>query len=69
MMNYPTKQVLKYGALILRKVSFDRHLFEKEFHKARRALDARSRRVLDRWVRRHYRELVPQRVESGIGPR
>ncbi len=55
-----THRMLKYTALILQKVSFDRRLFEKEFHKALESLDPTERKVLIRWAWLKFTTYRPQ---------
>lgn len=42
---------LDYYKLILEKVSFDSHLFNKEYQKAIRTLKSREAELLDSWLR------------------
>ena len=41
---------LDYYRTILKKVSFDRHLFQKEYHKALRDLNAEDICDLNKWI-------------------
>ncbi|NJM93241.1 MAG: hypothetical protein HC842_00020 [Cytophagales bacterium] len=46
--------MLEYAKMILSKVSFDRKLFVKEFHKARKSLVPEDRVKLERWCRDQF---------------
>ena len=67
---------LEYYQLVLQKVSFDRRLFHKEYHKAIRTLSQGERNLLDHWVQskgfgdllppsdRAFGELTPPNIQS-----
>lgn len=51
--------MLAYSKLILKKVSFSKELFEREYRKALRLLPAREALSLQEWVSREERKLIP----------
>lgn len=54
------RRMLIYTKTILRKVSFDVRLFQKELRKALKILSERDVEILKRWVlRNYYREAAP----------
>jgi hypothetical protein len=56
------KTALEYTKFILEKVSFDPHLFRKEYYKAIARLVEEDVRELNAWVRSKFRSEIVESV-------
>lgn len=55
---------LEYSKLILKKISFDRNLFEKEYRKARKLLGANEGSNLREWCKEEFGVYALQFLET-----
>ena len=58
---------LDYYKTILKKVSFDRYLFHKEYHKATRDLNAQEIGDLNKWIESTgFHEILGEQIDSQL---
>ena len=58
--------MLEYSKLILKKISFDKRLFRKEYKKAFKYLNSHDRTALKHWVRTEWSRLMNGHDHSQI---